>query len=192
MNYKNYNDYELISMVRESDSFSRDIMYEKYQPVLVSICKEYYQKFKNYGYDFEDFLQEANVLFEKALINYSDNKDCLFYTFVNICVRRGLSTFCRNISNSKIKIYYIDISKYDFKEEKVDVNRMVDEYGLECEISRILYNYPLEFSAIFELKLNGFNYIEISNLLDIPCSTVEYRVRKIRKDFHKYYCQKII
>ena len=61
MDYKKYNDYELIYMVRENSTDSKDILREKYQPVLKSIAKEFYKSFKYYGYEYEDFLQEAEI-----------------------------------------------------------------------------------------------------------------------------------
>ena len=192
MDYKKYNDYYLIDMVRENDCFSRDILYRKYQPILKSISKDFYQRFKDYGYEYEDFLQEANVLFEKALINYKDNQNSLFYTFVDICVKRGMMTFCRNISNTKIKIYYTDLDQFNVKDEKNNINSFSYEYDGNKLVTEIISKLPIEYSSVLELKMNGFNYREISTLLDIPSSTVEYRIRRIRKEINQYYCQEAI
>ena len=51
MNYKNYNDYELISMVRENDEFSYYSLFEKYKPIVKNISKEFYDRYSDYGYD---------------------------------------------------------------------------------------------------------------------------------------------
>ena len=56
----------------------------------------------------------------------------------------------------------------------------------------IINKLPIEYSSVLELKMNGFNYREISTLLDIPSSTVEYRIRRIRKEINQYYCQEAI
>ena len=45
MNYKKYNDYELIYMIRENDNDSYDILYNKYLPVMKSIAFNYYNKY---------------------------------------------------------------------------------------------------------------------------------------------------
>ena len=50
MNYKSFNDYELIYMIRESDESSRNILYEKYMPVISSISSDYYLKYKDLLY----------------------------------------------------------------------------------------------------------------------------------------------
>ena len=113
MQYKKYNDYELVYMVRENE-LSKDLLYRKYQPLLRKISEEFYRQYKYYGCDYEDFLQEANIAFEKAIINFDDSKESLFYSFVDLCVKRRLISFSRNISNSKKNIsahYYIDINE---------------------------------------------------------------------------------
>ena len=43
MKYKQYNDYELIYMVRENDDSSRDILYQKYIPIIHHLANNFYQ-----------------------------------------------------------------------------------------------------------------------------------------------------
>ena len=45
----------------------------------------------------------------------------------------------------------------------------------------IIYNSTLEIGSILELKYNGFGYREISNLLDIPISSIEFKIRKVKR-----------
>ena len=78
MNYKNYNDYELIYSVREKDDFAFDIIFEKYQPIIHKIAGDYFKSYSNYGYDYQDFVQEGNIAFQKALIYYDENKNSIF------------------------------------------------------------------------------------------------------------------
>ena len=55
----------------------------------------------------------------------------------------------------------------------------------------IIFKLSFEEGAIFELKMNGFTYREISMLLDIPVSSAEFRNRKarnlLRQALRKYY-----
>ena len=44
MNYKNYNDYELIYSVREKDDFAFDIIFEKYQPIIKKFATDFFQR----------------------------------------------------------------------------------------------------------------------------------------------------
>lgn len=186
MDYKQYNDYELIYMVKENDEVSRDLLVKKYQPVINSIVNYYYSKYKNMGYQFEDFYQEAILAFYKTLSSYDPNKDVLFYTYVVLCVRRTLLSYVRGIRNDKSRrvleryVELDDISYY-VEDPKTNLETIYDEIETERLIKEFMYEIPLKLGVILELKFNGFNYLEIGTLLDIPSSTVEYRMRRIRK-----------
>ena len=97
MNYPNYNDYELISMVKENDENSYDILYQKYLPIIKKIASNYYFKYSNYGYDYEDFLQESHLAFQRALRYFDESRNSLFYTFVTVCLNRRLLSFSQRI-----------------------------------------------------------------------------------------------
>ena len=151
--------------------------------------------YKYYGYEYADFLQEANFIFEKTLIKYDESKNCLFYTFINLCLRRGLITFCRSISNeakNKALIYYEDIDQCKIADPKSDINTFLKDRSINDIVLESILKLPMEYSSILELRFNGFNYREISVLLDIPRTTVEYRTRKIKDKVKKYYCKEII
>ena len=95
MKYKNYNDYELIYMVKENDDFCYGELYKKYMPIIKSLAYEYYNKYSNYGYDFDDFVQESFLAFHNAIKFFDEKKDILFYTFAILCIRRSLIIFVR-------------------------------------------------------------------------------------------------
>ena len=183
MNYKNYNDYELIYMVRENDESSKDILMEKYLPILKNISMEYYSKYNNCNYDYDDFLQEAIISFQRAILTYDENKKALFYTFVIVCVRRNMITFCRNISNEFNVVSLDNIEDYNeflIEDKRYNTNLLFNERLLEKIYYDMLLELDIKYSSILELRINGFSYREISVLLDIPHSTVEYRMRKIK------------
>lgn len=200
MKYKQ-NDYELIYMVRENDDSCRDILYEKYLPVIKSIANEFYQKFGTFGYDYDDFLQETMIAFQKSIINFNETKNTLFYTFSVICMRRSLLTFCRNISNTRknvSNINYLSIDEYEniILDTSSDMDSISDVHEI-YEISRkIIMELSFENGCIFELRFNGFSYREIGILLDIPASSVEFKNRTAKKKFERmiknYYLEKAV
>lgn len=184
MNYKQYNDYELIDQIRENSEDSKNIMVEKYHPIIYHLAEEYYHKFSDYGYDFDDFVQEARISFYKALNSYDDRKNSLFYSFVILCIRRGLLSFCRNISNTRKNLssrYFIDLDQCYVEDEKSNFSNLFSDREFESLCHEAILKLPFDIGIILELKLNGFTYREISTLLDIPTSTVEFRCRKARK-----------
>lgn len=193
---KKYNDYELIYMVRENDDNSRNILYEKYLPILKRLASEFYHKFKNYGFDYDDFLQEAYISFEKAIIRYDDVNGILFYSFAILCVRRGLVSFCRGLSSSRYisSDNMLDLDDVSISDEKADIGKITEESEVEGVFKSLILELPFDISCILELRLNNFTYSEISNLLNIPISTVEFRNRKVKRAVYdcltKYYSKK--
>ena len=196
MDYKQFNDYELIDRVRENDDDSNSILFLKYQPILHNIAHEYYKKYSSYGYEYEDFYQEALISFYRALSHFDEGKDVLFYTFVTVCVRRNLSSFCRNISirnNALPSYHFVDLDQCSIEDVESDISMHFNKEEVHSIIKSILLDFPIEVSSIIELHVNGFSYREIGKLLDIPASSVEFRSRKARNilltRIHNYYCK---
>jgi len=193
MDYKKYNDYELIYMIRENDDSSKSILLKKYYPILVSIANEYYYKYKQYGYDYDDFLQEVYIAFFNSLVSFNENKNVLLYSYIVLCVRRKMMSFCKKISKG-----YKNISYYDYDEfnDILDTNSNVYSHITDFESEKLLRNIIIDLSfydsAIVELRINGFSYKEISLLLEIPISTIEYKFRIFRQKYKKIFTDFVI
>lgn len=185
MNYKNYNDYELISMVRENDEFSYYSLFEKYKPIVKNISKEFYDRYSDYGYDYDDFIQEGYVGFQNALNKYDSSKGALFYTFVELCIRRRLLSFTKNISLPKRNIsnkYFISLDDLDVRDNSVSLNDELDYEDTMNIIKDVLYSLDLKYTAPFELKMNNSSLKEISILLEVSINSVSYRVNLVRDE----------
>ena len=185
MNYKNYNDYELISMVRENDEFSYYSLFEKYKPIVKNISKEFYDRYSDYGYDYDDFIQEGYVGFQNALNKYDSSKGALFYTFVELCIRRRLLSFTKNITLPKRNIsnkYFVSLDDLDVRDNSVSLNDELDYEDTMNTIKDVLYSLDLKYTAPFELKMNNFSLKEISILLEVSINSFSYRVNLVRDE----------
>ena len=185
MNYKNYNDYELISMVRENDEFSYYSLFEKYKPIVKKISKEFYDRYSDYGYDYDDFIQEGYVGFQNALNKYDSSKGALFYTFVELCIRRRLLSFTKNITLPKRNIsnkYFVSLDDLDVRDNSVSLNDELDYEDTMNIIKDVLYSLDLKYTAPFELKMNNFSLKEISTLLEVSINSASYRVNLVRDE----------
>ena len=185
MNYKNYNDYELISMVRENDEFSYYSLFEKYKPIVKNISKDFYDRYSDYGYDYDDFIQEGYVGFQNALNKYDSSKGALFYTFVELCIRRRLLSFTKNITLPKRNIsnkYFVSLDDLDVRDNSVSLNDELDYEDTMNTIKDVLYSLDLKYTAPFELKMNNFSLKEISTLLEVSINSVSYRVNLVRDE----------
>ena len=195
MDYKKYNDNELIYMVQENDEVSTDLLVKKYYPIIFNLSNEYYKKYTGNIYELDDFYQEALSAFYRAIYTYNNSNGALFYTYVVVCIRRSLASFKRITSNNKNSSNSIDIGEIEYCLEDNSENPDTrDSYKeLENIIREVIFSLPLESGSILELKINGFTYKEISKLLDIPMSSVEFKSRRARKllrsKVNLYYCK---
>jgi len=187
MDYKKYNDYELIYMVRENDDYSYGTLLNKYLPIIRKIAGDYYKRFDSFGYELDDFIQEGYLGFQKALASFDEKKDILFYTFVTLCINRKIISFCKRITCDKknISSYYFDDIDKTAVADNDDTESLFLEREMISDIWDVIYTFPIEYACVFELKTNMFKYQEISHLLDIPVRTAQFMMRRLYKKIRK-------
>ena len=86
MLYKEYNDFEFISLAHEQNEDAINIIYEKYKPIIVSKCNTYIKYIK--GIELSDLIQECFIVLNAAINTFNQEKDIIFYTFINLCIDR--------------------------------------------------------------------------------------------------------
>lgn len=181
MDYRNVNDYEVVYMIRENDEDARDLMFRKYLPIIRKISLKYLDFARNHGAEMEDLMQESLIALNRAIDRYQENSGALFYTYACLCIERHLITYCRNISSNRYSLLNQSVSGDEIfavaESDSFDYCFCCDEENF------VQYKNLLDFkySVVFELRYNGFSYREISQLLDIPISTIDGRLCKIRK-----------
>lgn len=181
MNYKEFNDYELLYGVKEKDDESLNIIFKKYEGLLSKVCSKYYKLYKYIGISYDDLIQEGRVGLYNAIKGYSDDES-LFYSFALLCIERKVKIFCRNYNSMKNYPLNFSVSEDTHAYGTVAMDKRTDDILIENEQFFECKNL-LDFNKgiVFELKYNGFKYKEISKLLDLPISTVDGRVSQIKK-----------
>lgn len=196
MDYKEFNDYELIYQIKESDETAYSTLLDKYKPLVNKLASEYLSKNKNIGIDFDDLYQEGIYALSVALKDYNQDIS-LFYTYVNICIKREMEKFIKYnrrykhmVLNDAISLDIAinneeDTFLKEFIPSKEKVEDMVEFNDLYQKV--LLHKYNLKFpeSLILELKINQFSNKEISELLDIPYKKVDNCLKKIRLSLTK-------
>lgn len=193
-----YNDYELLSLVREQNEEATQILYEKYMPLIENKAKKYYHYLSQKGYEMSDLVQEAMIGFDEAIKGYKENNNVLFYTFLNTCVEHKLSTLVRSSNTNKAKVLNSAIS-LDEPENDLVVNHFAfgsnpEEDMISRENREELYdkvmNTLTDFEKeVFQLKINHLSYIEIAEILDRKpkdidncLSRIKNKIKKITED----------
>ena len=183
MNY-NQNDNELIYLIGEDNDQYRNILFDKYRPIICSIVNDYYNNYKSINIDYDDLYQEGLIGFNNAINTYNFN-DSIFYTYASLCIKRSVISYIRKFFYKKNEIF----------------NNILDDSYFNCYFvfdSDIflssMYEYEYTYlknclnddeSIIFELKYNGFSNNEISKLLDCSISRICRIVCKIKFNLKK-------
>lgn len=189
MDYKKLNDYEIVYMIKENDDEeSRNLLLKKYIPMVNKISFKYRDYAKKYGIEFDDLRQEGLIALNNAISNFDSNNGALFYTYSSVCIERHLITFCKRANN--LKNYALnncnndDDDYYIIPDEKNTMDNYLFERFIEENFFTIKNSFDIKYSTIFELRYNGFSYKEISDLLDIPLTTIDGRMYRLKKSLH--------
>ena len=192
MNYKTINDNELVILAREKNEDAINILYEKYKPLITKKCSNYFKYVKDKGIEFNDLTQECLIGFEESIRNYKQENDTLFYTFTSICMDRQIITLIKKVNRDKNKFLNEAISIESCLEEnstlldkiednsynpELDVIGDIEYQELYNKIIKVLTNFE---ECVFNLKLQGFDYDEISNILDKETKSVYNAVGRIK------------
>ena len=176
----NINDNELIYMIKENDEEAINTLFKKYEPLINKYCSAYYVFVKNSGVEFCDLVQEGNISLYKAYSNYNSNYNNTFFTYFINCLNNHLNSYCRDLTVKKHSPLNNGISlDLDINIDKY-INKEYDYFSYEEDFVSIKNLFDFKYSVVFELRYNGFSYKEISKLLDIPISTIDGRLSKIR------------
>ena len=90
MEYKDYNDNELLWYVAEKNEAALDILYKKYEPFIINFAKKMFEYCKNSGLEMNDLVQEGMLGLNDAITKFNDQKNVTFYTFAKSCIERKI------------------------------------------------------------------------------------------------------
>ena len=193
MNYKNINDYEILYLVSEDKDSNYDILFQKYLPIIKSISSKYFPFASSHGAEYQDLVQEGFLALNNAITTYKDNEKTIFYTYACVCIERHLVTYCRSLASQKHQILNVaipeDLYSYNLIKDNSEISNFFEFHPMELYsfIRKVMYSFDLITRCVFELRFNGFSYLEISQLLEISVSTVDSRLSKARKIMQRSY-----
>lgn len=190
-----YNDYELVSLAQENNEVAINILHRKYKNIIYGKSKKVFNILRSKGLELSDVIQEATIGFEEAIMGYNQDDNALFFTFANLCIDRQLKTLILKQSRCKHKILNEALA-LDNDEENTDFYNMIsDDVTPETELfnkedANLLYNKIKSVLTnfednVFELKIRGFSYKEIADILDIENKDIYNAIDRIKNKINK-------
>lgn len=187
-------DNELIYLVSENNEDAHDAFFEKYDNIIRMKCTKYKTFIESKGFEFNDLFQEGRLGLTQALNDYNEQKNVSFYTFANLCIDRQISTFLKHVTRDKNKILNDSIS-LDTNVNGIGkplIELILDENNIDPEQSFIeleeqeeLYKKIEDILSstekdVFDLRLQGFTYKEIAQLLNVTQKAVDGAMSRIK------------
>lgn len=192
--YDNLNDYELVSQAQELNEDAINILNEKYRPLIQKKCRKYIKYLKNKGLELEDLYQECILAFNDAITNFNELDDVSFYTFQNLCIDRKLVSELvkhnrekNKILNEAVPLEIYEKGKEVNLEDLIQDNKPNPELGIvqEEDLNLLIDNVLSELTDleefVFKLKIEGFNYKEISDILDKDEKSIDNAIQRIKQ-----------
>ena len=192
MNYENLNDYELLSYVSESDDAS-EIIFEKYKPLIINVANKMYKHCQNNGVDINDLIQEGLVGLNIAIKTFSEHRETSFYTYASKCINSRIISFVVSTSRLKNKVLndsvFLELSDNDasngygrsLADNSYNPEEILINEESKNEILSIIDNRLNENERqIIYLKINGFKYREIADILGKDIKYVDNIIQRIK------------
>ncbi len=194
MDYKDFNDYELMSYIAEGNEDANNILIKKYEPLITTIAGKMLPLCKNNGLDINDLVQEGMIGLNHAIDRYHEQGDTLFYTYAKKCIERKIISVVVGSRRNKNKILNESVS-YDDDENSLikilkDSSPNPEEILLDMEYQEDflakIKNKLTDFeSQVFELLVSGFKYKEIAVLLEKDEKSIDNAIQRIKNKLKK-------
>ena len=194
MDYKNYNDHELIMLISENNDDARNIIYEKYHYIIDIIFKKYYKVALALSIEPSDLFQDALLGFTDAINRYNEEDTASFATFATMCVDRRIKTSIRNAKTNKNKAMQDTVSlEYEYDDyltlkdlikddSSIDpletISKEEDFKELDNQIKNVLSDTEIQ---VYQLLKEDYDYHEIAKILNKEPKQIDNTIQRIKK-----------
>lgn len=200
--YENYNDYELLSYISENNEEANNILFKKYEPLIISTSQRVIKYMEGSGVDLNDLIQEGRIGLCSAIDTFKESKETLFFTYAKTCIERKIYDLLKSTKTSKHKILNnsvpIEIDNefgetltfdYMLKDDKDNPEKLLLNEEQRKEFYKEAYDKLTDLEVqVFDLKMSGFDNAEISEILGFEYKKVDNTLQRIRtklKDIQK-------
>lgn len=192
MNYRDYNDNELISYIKEQNEEAHEIIFKKYEPLINKIATKMFSGCYNLGFEKADLIQEGMLGLSAAIKTFDESKEASFYTYANKIIERKMLSVIIAAKRLKHKILNESLSLESSDEGKASLEDFVgddkvnpESLMIDVERERLLIERTKEKLTSFEeqvflLKIHQFDYKEIATILDKKPKAIDNALQRIK------------
>lgn len=191
MDYRNLNDYELISYAYENDEDARNLLLKKYEPLIASLVLRMMKTCPYMGLEKSDLMQEGFIGLNHAIEYFNEQRDITFYTYAHTCIERRLISVIVSAKRLKHKALNesisLDLDEEDMSFDKIlkDESANPEDIVMDAEKTEFLINRIKESLTdfelqVFELMLSYFTYREIAQILDKDKKQIDNAIQRIK------------
>ena len=197
MNYKDFNDFELLDNIYSLNEDANEILLYKYRPLIVNVAKKMI-KYCSGGVDLNDLIQEGMLGLNEAINAFREDKDTNFGTYAKLCIERKMISIVKSTRTYKNKILNESVSLEDELElnhEKFLADNTSDPFSMISENEyeeKVLNDFTLK-KILGDNSQNPENLIvdvesmkELLNVLDDELSDFEKQVFELKKNDFNY------
>lgn len=189
MNYKEFNDYELLDQVYSCNEDANEILLYKYRPLIVNLAKKYIPYCEG-GVDLNDLIQEGMLGLNEAIQTFRDDKEANFGTYARLCIKRQLMNLVKSTRRQKNMILNQSVSIEDDESNTIDKfltdssfdpSMMLEESeNHNLLLAKLSDSLTTLENRVFELKRQGFEYKEIADILDKDPKSIDNAMQRIK------------
>ena len=194
MEYKDFNDYELLSYIKEGNEEANNIIIKKYEPLINKIAIKMLPLCQNNGLEKSDLVQEGMIGLNHAIDRYQEVENVLFYTYAKTCIKRKMISVIISANRSKNKALNESIS-YDneqlgllnfVKSKSLSPEEEVLNIELEEDLLKRIKEVLTDLEEqVFSLLISGFKSKEIAELLEKDQKSIENAKDRIKGKIKK-------
>lgn len=193
MKYNEINDYELLSYISENNEAANEMIFKKYKPLIVETSNRLFIYCKKFGVEINDLVQEGMVGLNNAINTFNDSHETTFYTYAAKCINRKIISYIIRAGRLKNKVLNdsVFLELYDedqsngFGKSLADnsynpENILINEESKK-ELLDLIDSSLNEFEKeVINLKINGFKYKEIADMLGKDVKYIDNCIQRIK------------
>ncbi len=194
MNYEEYSDSELYSMICESNEEAKDVLYLKYKYIIDIVIKKYAFTAMKYGFEYKDLYQEALVGFSDALNSYKDDKNTSMATFITLCVERRLQNTIHKAGRVKNRVLLESLSlDHVYEQYEIPLKDIISDNSdndpllniakdeaFDELISFIEKSLSSSEYEVYKLLISGMSYNEIAETLHKNPKQIDNAIQRLK------------